>query len=374
MSGVRQATPLQYEVELHRTKNRIVAVDIVRILAAMAVMYGHLSMFIPSGSDKPFLALLPSWFGGPYSVIFFILAGYFACRNITWKKAVVNAWWCFAPFVLWNSVAVMLRIVASPDYWSWSDLLNVRTILDVFGFGQITSIIENGDFFGGSDTANIPLWFMRDLVVLFLLSPVLYRLAKILFPCLMLLALIPPADMLFQHNQFIVFSPYSLLFFVAGCFIRTFSKEAQLRILSYYSLRIIAVYVLVVICYGFRVWEYVGYTPDKVPSLPPVLKSLLSIWVLYQIARFLEERFKDIGKLALILAPVTFLTFATHMLVFSIIRRVSPHFFTCTATTILAPIGTFAILTLIFFAMKRWCRPLLHLVAHYKLRPDDLKQ
>lgn len=364
------ASQLQCELELHKTKNRIAAVDIVRILAAFAVMYGHLSIYAGKGSFSVCLTSIFGIFGGPYSAIFFVFAGYFACRKITWKKALDNAFWCFAPFILWNSTAILAHVCFSSDYYNISDLLTPEIITDLYGFGQIYDIIQTGEYFSGEYAANSPLWFMRDLVFLFLLSPILFRYAKTLFPILIILSLIPQTHILFKHNPFIVFSPYSILFFVSGCFVRSLPDETQKKVLKFYSPTLIIIYVSVTI--ATWIWHVMGHRQDAF-SFPPTLKSLLSLWMLYQIARYLEENSRFIVNLALKIAPVTFLTFATHMMAFSFVRMVCPSLYQNSLATLILPVVLFAFLTLVFEAMKKWCRPLLHLAAHYKLRPDDLK-
>jgi len=364
------APQLQSEFELHRTKNRIAAVDIVRILAALAVMYQHLNIYAAKGSFSIRLTSISGIFGGPYSAIFFVLAGYFACRKITWKKAMNNAWWCFAPFILWNSIAILTHVCFSPNYYTFSELLTPEIIADLYGFGQISDIIQTGNYFSGEYLANSPLWFMRDLVFLYIFSPILFRYAKALFPLLIILSLTPQTHILFKHNPFIVFSPYSILFFLSGCFVRKLSDETQKKILKFYSPTLIIIYVSVTI--ATWIWHIMGYRQDAF-SFPSTIKSLLSLWMLYQIARYLEERSRFVVNLALKIAPVTFLTFATHMMAFSFVKIVCPILYQNSLTTLILPIVLFAFLTLVFEAMKKWCRPLLHLVAHYKLRPDDLK-
>ncbi len=64
---------------------------------------------------------------------------------------------------------------------------------------------------------------------------------------------------------------------------------------------------------------------------------------------------------------MTFLTFATHWIAFPHLRIPGSNI------PLLYPLLTFIFMALFFFALKRWARPLLHLVAHYKLRPDDLQ-
>ena len=100
-----------------------------------------------------------------------------------------------------------------------------------------------------------------------------------------------------------------------------------------------------------------------------LLASYIGVAVFYQISRWIELKIPKVTPIALKLAPVTFLTFAGHAILFSYcVPEILKH---NVVFVFLCPLIAFTIMSLMFFAMKRWSRPLLHLVAHYKLRPDD---
>ena len=105
------SSPLVLPDASYSTKNRIAAVDIMRILAAFAVMYEHFISSVFWFPQKCVMLSIGLW--GAMSGIFFVLAGFFACRRITWRKAINNAWWCFAPFVLWNLIYLGIDIVVN---------------------------------------------------------------------------------------------------------------------------------------------------------------------------------------------------------------------------------------------------------------------
>ncbi len=333
---------------LYHTKNRIVAVDITRLMAALAIMTCHLTGL--GGELTTQVALFPKILFGHISGIFLVLAGYFAARNLTWHKALDNAWWSFAPFVLWNSVCIGVE-------WCMGTLPQGATWYSLFGCNSwfVPALAINPDITGwcGLNTPmDSPLWFMRDLTLLFLISPLLNRSARWLFPAMLLLGCLPWCAAWFAQNPQSVLAPSSVAYFTAGCFLRSFSPEVQQRALRFCSGWVIVLYVAVAL------WLW------RVPNTLP--ETLLAAWVFYQIARWLELHVELAKTLALRYAPVTFLTFATHWIAF-------PHLVTYGADwPLLYPIITFVLMAAFFFALKRWARPLLHLVAHYKLRPDDL--
>lgn len=348
------ASSARVEFSRYHTKNRIVAVDISRILAALGVMYGHL-FFPPVTSILPFL---PEQIFGALSSVFFVLAGYFSCRNISWKKALNNAWWCLVPFLIWNTACILIA-------WYQGDAsLQESTIAHWYG---LSAFLWGGIQYPGmvaSMPCDSPLWFMRDLIFLFLLSPILYRYAKYLFPITIVISLYPPAQSLFTHANTITLSSYSIGFFLAGCYLRSLPKDFQKKALSFYSPWIIIGFVLIKLIY------ILVCNLKDTPLASPFVGSLVSIWILYQTARWIEEKVPYAKELALKLAPVTFLTFAAHWIFYFYLI---PNSWLQSALFVYTlPLSTFAVLTLFFFALKRWARPLLHPIAHYKLRPDDL--
>ncbi len=207
---------------------------------------------------------------------------------------------------------------------------------------------------------NGPLWFMRDLIFLFLLSPILGKYARYNFPALLLFSVQPECSKYFSHDDAIgiCMSPYSTAFFAAGCFLSSFGKSQRDAFLAWYSLPLLMVYLV-----GNAIMSKLFHWNLHWPFLG----SLLAVWMLYQLARCIEVYVPWAKPFALKFAPVTFLTFAFHSIVYPLIPLTDAY------TPLLLPFIVFAAMSLLFFAMKRWCRPLLHLVAHYKLRPDDIK-
>ncbi len=349
IQGVRR---MESVGQLRHTRDRIVAVDVLRVLLGLSVMVYHLSSWGNMGGVlTPVVASFIHGFVGSASAAFFLLAGYFACRNISWKKALDNSFWCFAPFVLWNGVNIALLAAqgALPVGSTWYSLFGVDDI-----FCGAFSLRE-----GNCAPLNGPLWFMRDLTLLFLLSPLLYRAARWLFPLLLALSFVPVWAPLFTQAAYVyTLSPFSLALFTAGCFLRHLSEGWQQNMLAFCSPWYMLGFVGVNLCLR---WAW------GVGSGHCLLFQLLAFWALYQFARWVELHSVQARRLALALAPVTFLTFATHHILWPYLP------FRGTDWVLLCPFALFALLTLAFRVMKRWARPLLHLVAHYKLRADDVK-
>ncbi len=334
---------------MYHTKNRIVAVDITRLMAAFAIMLGHLA-----GQGSEFVtdvSFIPKILFGHISGVFLVLAGYFASRNLTWGKALDNAWWSFAPFMLWNTICIGVEYAMGtlPAGCTWYSLLGCNS----WFVPQIAIDPALTGWAGLNTPMDSPLWFMRDLTLLFLVAPLLSKSARWLFPLLLFLSFLPWCATWFTQNPQSAFTPSSIAYFTAGCFLRTFSKDKQLKALEFCNVWLILAYL------AWAVWRW------RVPETLP--ETLLGVWVFYQMARWLELHSAWVARIGLRYAPVTFLTFATHWIAFPHLQLYGSNI------PLLYPLVTFVLMALFFFALKRWARPLLHLVAHYKLRPDDLK-
>ncbi len=320
-------------------------------MAAIAILVHHLMLVYP---DNDFIIRVSFFFPrlfGFTSSIFFILAGYFACRNITWKKALNNAWWSLAPMLLWSLLLIPLLHYSGklPPISSWGSLLGIHSFI----YRGWVLLPE-----GSTLPVNGPLWFMRDLIFLFLFSPIIAKCARYLFLALLVLSFVPSFQEMFTHGYTgVTMSPYSLAYFTTGCFLRTLSRERQQKVLTFYSTTIIAVSCIL---------QYI-YCKVLLLGLPLYfIHTLFLMWIFYQISRWIEVRLPFLNTYALKFAPVTFLTFAGHMLIYTAFPT------TCIPLLLTYPLLVFVCMSLLFFGLKRWGRPLLHLVAHYKLRPDDL--
>lgn len=110
---------------------------------------------------------------------FLVLAGYFLGRNITWNKAFNRALWLFIPFMFWNILYVFLVLPHDGASFRLENLIGIR---DVFLPGM--------NLFSADDSHAVPpigpSWFLRDIIILTLLTPLLVRVKILLFPAVLL--------------------------------------------------------------------------------------------------------------------------------------------------------------------------------------------
>lgn len=179
----------------------------------------------------------------------------------------------------------------------------------------------------------------------------------------------------FRHYSNICLSLYSVALFSFGCFLASYDSEKRKQMMQYSSLYLILIYILITVI-GVGMGLKVFHLENADQSSKPLIVSLISFCIFYQLARYLELKVALLKRGALKYAPVTFLTFATHMLIYSYFI---PEFWK-QSTWIMSviPLSIFVILALAFSLIKKalvsysWGHFILHLVAHYKVRPDDL--
>ena len=220
------------------------------------------------------------------------------------------------------------------------------------------------------------LWFMRDLTLLFLLSPLLCRLARYLLPLLLMMSLMPAFTAAFRPDFNLFFSPYAVALFCFGCALGSTRDDVRRAMLRFCSLPLVLLYLAVTAAGVYFGIDILGKEGADVTS-KPLIVSLISFCVFYQLARYLELHLPALARFALAYAPVTFLTFATHSLIYMF--AIPDDWATSEGFLLCLPLLIFALQALLFALLKpRLVRSsagrfALHLFAHYKARPDDLE-
>lgn len=150
-------------------KKRVVWIDVSRVLAALLIMYVHLSspLLRTTGIHLFYNGRVP---------FFLILAGYFLGRNITWNKAFDRALWLFIPYMFWNVLYLFLLSPHGGSSFQLADLPGIRNVflpgMNLFSFGSEPHCVPPIG----------PSWFLRDIILLTLLTPLLARIKILLLP------------------------------------------------------------------------------------------------------------------------------------------------------------------------------------------------
>lgn len=180
------------------------SMDLIRFPLAVIVMIHH--MIESEGitvhgiaytfNDKPILNWLMCYFDGsfraPLVPIFFFISGFvfflnsrFDIKSYTHKlKKRIHT--LFIPYIEWNIIAVLCMLfLCLPCFSSFMPALNkvdldfsISSVLQTFWnakYGIFSQISGQGELY----PLNGPLWYLRDLMITVIFSPILYKFIRI---------------------------------------------------------------------------------------------------------------------------------------------------------------------------------------------------
>lgn len=336
-------------------KKRYEWIDNARIVAAFLIMYVHVPVHLPAD------ALVNN--GMVYQLVhhttlcgrvpfFLILAGYFLARNITWSKAWDRFIWLFIPFAIWNLVFVYPRMVVEHTTYSFLDIMGVGSI-----FSDTWQFTEHGN------CAPIlgPSWFLRDIMVLSLLTPLIIKVKKYLPALLVAWAVIFCAQVE-DYTQIVMLSPSTIFFYLFGVCLCEYRISDAYRILNG---RFLPVFVIVGVtalafCISSSVFHGMG-----VPRT--LLGMLVGALMIAYTGVIIEKCWPSLSKRLAPLGPACFLVFMLHKPCFRVMCHFLPDSILHSHWMLLLPIPAFVFICAFFLLMKRYTPCLMPYLGHMKL-------
>ena len=187
------------------------------VLVTFAHSYGRVedgfSMLTSDWSTYEFLKLLVSQTLVKVAMpVFFIMSGYLFFANVdkwdvaTYKKKILRrVKTLLIPYLIWNLLmAVKLKTFSMSMFWAYWIPAGIQ--VDWFGHEQLMTA-----------PANMPLWFLRDLMVVSLLTPIIYILVRRFGYWLMALLTVLYLSGVFAFIPGL--SAYAVYFFTLGAFL-----------------------------------------------------------------------------------------------------------------------------------------------------------
>lgn len=356
-----------------QAKKRYEWIDNARIVAAFLIMMRHLPC-IEAPGDFPLVSfvktLLQDLVYNGRVPFFLILAGYFLSRNVTWKKAWDRFIWLLIPFVIWNAIyaygachhAITVQSVCV-------DLLGINNIGDEWAFS----------IFGPDVTGRpciTPSWFLRDVMILSLLTPLIVRISKWI-PCVLVIMTSIMFCNTMRPNPMALFSPGTIYFYLLGVFLVRFRLDDAYRILNrgflpYFVAGLLAPCMFVAGMYIFGVH---GIQITIANSARYVLLSKLfagfvgmtfGALIIAYCGILIEKLTPRLSKILAPLGPACFLVFMLHSPIFHLLRRLFPSMFEGW-TALLIPIPVFIFICAFFLAMKHYTPCLMPYLGHMKV-------
>lgn len=338
-------------------KKRYEWIDNARLLAALLIICVHMSQAF---RDNPavtcdtakYLAGGATLYGRvPY---FLVLAGYFLGRRITWHKAFDRAFWLFVPFLLWN---VIIYAVEKPYAISWETVCHLPQML---GIGCVFS--QGIHMFGlpaGVPVINVT-WFLRDIIVLSLLSPILVRFKLPIIA--ILLVGTSYINLSFQPAANVLLAPYTCFFYMLGTCLSDYRISDAYRIFNkkFTPVFVVAMVILVANC----LWHGLKAHPMGNATL---VGGLVGAMLIAYCGVLVERHLPRFSKCLAPCGPACFLVFVLHLPMLQLAARYLPECITGTWAAWLLPIPTCAVIIFVFLMMKRFTPWLMPYLGHMKV-------
>ena len=309
-------------------------IDVARVLAIILIVIAHIK-YLDTGFTSAFGELC--WYmqfdGRVY--FFMMIAGYFTRTNASLGRLGNRFFGLLIPFIIWNTLC--------------ATFLHQSFSFDLF-WGTPSNPLP----------ADIPLWFLRDILVCTLLVPFFQKI-KLYWPPIILLLFILQYQWPQISHYILLPSPSSVGFFLLGLFLSSFSLHKLKEYWAPYSCLFLTGGVLIGLYYGcthgFN-WENL-YTPIS------TFERLFGIMMLISAAILIEQHFPKVTQFLLKLTPGCFFVFASHYFVYIMFKSHLSHDW-LSNYALLVPFMVMIICWGAFYGIRMFLPFLLPIIAHEK--------
>ena len=249
--------------------------------------------------------------------IFFIISGFLLFQNYTFSnyklKLLKRVHSLLIPYIFWTSLVVaiyfLLQSIPSISVYFTSSLIKNLSITELI----TTTWIH---------PKNYPLWFIRDLMLLVIVSPIVYiliqHLSKLYIPIILFVWFF---DLIEPTTDFSLYKPEAVLFFSLGAYIALKnSKLLSLSVSNALFITSVILYFCVLIAYTY-ILTFQPTISEYVPLILYKSSLLLGIIVLW----FMLDRCQC--KLLSRFTQYTFLYYVFHSIFFAILQKSSYSLF-----------------------------------------------
>lgn len=288
--------------------------SVLSFLMIVAVLYIH--SFYNEAMGYPAASFVQSFVGnGGLTIVavplFYVMSGFLFFQGVTkiqecLPKIRKRLRTLFIPYLLWNMIFV-LWYVALQNLPGIGGFINSDIVGDIFGGSFSNALFE---LFVAP--ASFPLWFLRDLIIIVLFSPLLYlaiRYGK--WITIIVLFLIMP----FVLKQTELFNQFGLAYFaLGGCIALHSSLEKMNQVLNN------PVFVISVIVYiGHAFMLACGVRPNFVYlGEISVVAAIISVWKGYDLIVSRCNHFTSLNSIL----GYSFFIYLFHEPVFNIIKKI----------------------------------------------------
>ena len=159
------------------------------------------------------------WLGETGVPCFFFISGYlfFLSKKTYLQKLNKRAHTLLVPYLLWNSIIVIIYLFAW--FIGFPQEINGKSLTNYHFIDYLRLFWDRGSYDNGNFVPILcPLWYIRNLLIMSLLSPLIYYILKYLTEFFLLIVTV--WWLMSNHNAFI---PQTILFFALGAYCSIFS-------------------------------------------------------------------------------------------------------------------------------------------------------
>lgn len=274
------------------------------------------------------------------------------------------------PYFIWNAIAVLLMLGISFNplfshytaghnfHFSWSSLLSCFWVYD----GGLSDVVIDSDQ-SAMHPMNVPLWFVRDLIIVVLCTPILHVLIKRVGRYFVWLLGIIWFVVPYLHLQTLGFQS-AFFFFSWGAYM-SINRKDMLQVFGRYFKASVFLYLLL----GVLHVAAAHYWPEAQETIKQ-LNVLVGLLFAYNFAAWLLKR--GTCRVNPFLASASFFVYVSHSLVVG--RMLKLLFITFSPASdgalllvyTLAVILTVLLLLAAFYVMRRYTPSLLRVIAGRK--------
>ena len=260
--------------------------------------------------DTYFKAIYPFslWLGETGVPGFFFISGYlfFLSKKTYIQKLNTRIHTLLVPYLLWNTILLSLYLIAYAAGYPQS--INYRSIAEYGLIDYIRLFWDRGTYDNGNFVPLLcPFWYIRNLLIMSLLSPLLYYIIR--YGRVVFLVIVSVWWMMTYHNAFI---PQTLLFFSLGAYFSILSinplewitnnKKLIVSLFTIFALSDIAMHTIYSTSINLQAHR---------------LALILNIPVLLLLADFCVRR----GYTTQLLPSAAFIVFAVHYPIVVLLRK-----------------------------------------------------
>ncbi len=335
-------------------------IDNARIIAALLILCMHLPPFLYL--DKPLDAsgVIQIVNNSVYSgriPFFLILAGYFLARNITWRKAWNRFLWLFIPYAIWNTAIYLLYQFCAIPFHEHADILGIGAVFmpecTLCGDGPAVPILT-------------PTWFLRDIMLLSLITPLLSRFRLWALPvmgiCLYAFGLKT------QPDPFVTLSVSACLFYTLGVCLSGIRAEKAYGLFTSRFTPILILGALLGIAIGVKNALYTGDSWFTREWVAGPFAQLFGAMMIAHCGVLIEKHLPRLSALCAVCAPACFLVFVLHHPLYTLIIPYLSDAVKSSYWAMLITLPVFCLIIGFYLLMKRYAPGLLPWLAHVRQR------